>query len=215
MIFELENVELSFNGKAILYGVYIKAETGKITGILGRNGCGKSSLLKVFFGNLKANNKLVRINKKPVLRKFYTTGMVKFLPQNNFFSKRMRISTLFSFYKVSWTNFHELFPEFKKYQKTRYGDLSNGEQRLLSIWLSIKSPSEIILLDEPFTQLSPIYIAKIKKELIFEKQQKAIVVTDHLYREIFEISDHLYFLQDGCTQIIENKKELVHFGYIN
>ena len=39
MIFELDNVELSFNGKQILYGVYIKAETGMITGILGSNGC--------------------------------------------------------------------------------------------------------------------------------------------------------------------------------
>lgn len=68
MIFELDNVELNFKSKRILSGVYIKAETGKVTAILGRNGCGKSSILNITFGNLKPKYKLVRLNQKPVLK---------------------------------------------------------------------------------------------------------------------------------------------------
>lgn len=214
MIFELENVELSFNGKTLLYGIYLKAEIGKITSILGSNGCGKSSLLKVFFGNLPANNKLIRIDKKPILGSFYTTGKVKLLSQDSFFPKRIKLSKLFRLHQVSWTDFCEIFPEFKRYQKYNYHNLSSGEQRLLAIWLSIKSPAKIVLLDEPFTQLSPIYIERIKKELVFEKRQKAFVLTDHLYHEILEISDCLYLLKDGCTRLVENKQDLVHYGYI-
>jgi len=53
LIFELDNVELYFKNKRILNGIYLKAETGKVTAILGENGCGKSSLLNIAFGNLK------------------------------------------------------------------------------------------------------------------------------------------------------------------
>lgn len=63
MVFELDNVELFFKNKRILNGIYLKAEIGKVTGILGRNGYGKSSLLTIFFGGLKPKYKLLRINK--------------------------------------------------------------------------------------------------------------------------------------------------------
>ncbi|WP_394370299.1 ATP-binding cassette domain-containing protein [Salegentibacter maritimus] len=51
----------------MLHGVYLKAETGKITGVLGTNGSGKSSLLKLFFGSLNSRHKLVRIDNNPYL----------------------------------------------------------------------------------------------------------------------------------------------------
>ena len=63
MIFEIDNVELYFNKKRILNGIYLKAETGKITGLLGSNGSEKSSLLEIAFGNLKPKYKLIRIDK--------------------------------------------------------------------------------------------------------------------------------------------------------
>ncbi len=66
MIFELDNVELYFKNKRILNGIYLKAETGKVTAILGRNGCGKSSLLNIAFGNLKPKYMLIRVDNKPL-----------------------------------------------------------------------------------------------------------------------------------------------------
>lgn len=63
MFLEIDNIELYFKNKRILNGIYLKAETGKTTGILGRNGCGKSSLLDIVFDNLKPKYKLIRIDK--------------------------------------------------------------------------------------------------------------------------------------------------------
>ncbi len=79
MIFELDNVELYFKNKRILNGIYLKAETGKVTAILGRNGCGKSSLLNIAFGNLKPKYMLIRLNHKPLLKPLYMTGFSKYL----------------------------------------------------------------------------------------------------------------------------------------
>ena len=68
MKFELDNVELYFKNKRILNGIYLKAETGKVTAILGSNGCGKSCLLNIAFGSLKPKYMLIRLNNKPLLK---------------------------------------------------------------------------------------------------------------------------------------------------
>ncbi|WP_435314560.1 ATP-binding cassette domain-containing protein [Cellulophaga fucicola] len=64
MIVEIDNVELFFGQKIILSAIYLKGETGSVTGILGKNGCGKTSLLKILFGNLSPKNKNIRIDGK-------------------------------------------------------------------------------------------------------------------------------------------------------
>ncbi|WP_081209633.1 ATP-binding cassette domain-containing protein [Salegentibacter sediminis] len=215
MVFELENIELSFGEKNILYGVYLKAETGKVTGLLGTNGCGKTSMLKVFFGNLTANNQLVRVDGKGYLKKFYRTGMVKFLSQKNYLPSHIRLKKLFNFFEVNWIEFAKTFPELASKQKQKIGELSGGEKRLVETWLIIKSNAKLVLLDEPFTHLAPVYIEIIKKEIYREKQHKAFVITDHLFREIQEIADELYFLQKGCTQLVKNSGHLEELGYIN
>lgn len=214
MTFELDNVELSFNGKCILYGVYVKAETGKITGILGSNGCGKTSLLRIFFGNLPCNNKLVRIDNKGTLKDLYLIENVKFLPQTDFLPD-ITLKKLFSFYKISWEGFMLKFPSFGDYKNIRLKELSGGERRVISIWLTIKSDAKLILLDEPFTHLTPVYTSIIKEELIAEKENKAILLTDHLYQDIMEIADDLYFIKDGCSRTVSSAKELEKLGYIN
>jgi len=84
LILEIDNVELYFKEKRILNGIYLKGETGKVTGILGSNGCGKSCLLNIIFGNLKPKYKLVRVNSKPILKPLYQTKLVAYLPQYHF-----------------------------------------------------------------------------------------------------------------------------------
>ena len=80
-LLEVDNIELKFKSKSILDAIYIKAEKGKITGLIGSNGTGKSSLMKIIFGNLIPNNKIsllpddiVTVNTYPYRKenKFYS-----------------------------------------------------------------------------------------------------------------------------------------------
>ena len=64
MILEIDSIELYFKQVRILHGIYLKAETGYVTGILGSNGSGKSCLLSIIFGNLQPKYKCIRINNK-------------------------------------------------------------------------------------------------------------------------------------------------------
>jgi len=214
MILEIDNVELNFNSKRILSGIYLKAETGTVTGILGSNGCGKSCLLNIIFGNLQPKYKLIRIDSKPVSKPLYLTKLVKYLPQHLFLPK-LKLSKIFKLFHVSWQDFVFEFPSFNKYQKTKINRLSGGEQRIVEIYLILKSDSKIVLLDEPFSHLAPLQIENIKKIITQEKQHKAILITDHMYSHIIEASDEIYLLKNGCSKKIDKLSELEDYKYLN
>ena len=215
MIFEIDNIELKYDIETILGGIYLRSEAGKITGLLGLNGTGKTSLLKIFFGSLKPQNKLVRINGKPFLKPLFTSGLVKYLPQHQLIPYDLKIRKAFRFYKVEWEDFTALFPEFEKYADAKMNLLSGGEKRVVEIYLCLKSPSEIILLDEPFSHVSPVFIEKLKPLMISEKEKKAIVMTDHMYRHIIDLADDLYLLKSGHSRLVKNLKELVDQQYLS
>lgn len=216
MYIEIDNVELSYSTKVLLKGIYLKAETGNITGILGTNGCGKSSLLKVIFGSLNAHHKLIRINNRPYLKPLYTyEGLVKYLPQDPFIPTHLKLKTVFKVFEVSWDNFVANFSNHAEYKNYNVNELSGGERRIIEIYLILKSKAEILLLDEPFTHLAPIYIEQFKTLLKAEAKTKAVIMTDHLYHHIIDLADDLYLIKSGCTQLIKNPLELEDQRYLN
>lgn len=214
MVFEIDNIELNFGEKNILKAVYLKAETGKITGILGRNGAGKSCLLRILFGSLEPKSKLFRIDNKPYLKKPYLTGNVRFLPQHRFVPKHFSLEETFRMFQANWPAFCNNFKSFSKYKDYKIEELSSGEVRLIQAYLIIKSPAKLLLLDEPFSHIAPVYVEKLKQLLSQEKQRKAIIVTDHLFREIMEVSDDLYLLKEGVSQLIRSEEDLRFHGYL-
>lgn len=215
MTFEIDNIELHFKGKRILNGIYLKAETGKITSILGRNGSGKSCLINIAFGILKAKYCNIRIDNKPQKKKLYQTKKITFLPQYHYTPNRAKIASVFKLFKVKWNDFIEEFPEFSNYKNSKFNQLSGGQRRIIEIYLILKKASEIILLDEPFSNISPLYIEKIKQLIAIEKKQKVIILTDHNYQDVIDISDDIYLLKNGCTKLIKNITELEDYNYLN
>lgn len=215
MIFELDNVELNISRRNILKGIYLKAEIGKITGILGSNGCGKSCLLQVFFGSMKAKYKLVRVDNTAILKPLYTTKKVKYLPQFNFIPKNFKLGTIFDLYQVDWKEFKDYFPKLTAQKTTRFKELSGGERRLVETYLILKSKSDLILMDEPFSHLAPLNIEVVKQIISEEKRNKAIVITDHMYNHIIDTCDNIYLLKNGSTKKINDLEELETYKYLS
>lgn len=215
MIFEIDNVELYFKKKRILNGIYLKAETGKVTGILGSNGCGKSCLLNIAFGNLRSKYKLIRIDGKPILKPLYKTKLVGYLPQNNFIPNSIKIKNAFKLFNVSWHDFITIFETFQIFKNSKINKLSGGERRLIETYIILKSDKKIIFLDEPFSHLAPLYIESIKTLISEEKEHKAIVITDHMYRHIIDISNNIYLIKNGHIKLINDLKELEDYKYLN
>lgn len=215
MILEIDNVELYFKNKTILNGIYLKAETGKVTGILGSNGCGKSCFLQIIFGSLKPKYKLIRIDNSPILKPLFQTNLVKYLPQHALIPKNLSLKHIFKLYDVEWQEFITIFEEFKLCEPFKSKQLSGGQIRLVETYIILKSPSKIILLDEPFSHLAPLHIEKISTIIEEEKANKAIIITDHFYHSIIESSDNIYLLKNGATKLIDNLLELEDYKYLS
>ena len=97
---EIDNIRLNFGKQEILKGIYFKAKKGKVTGILGSNGSGKTSLLRIIFGELKPQNKLLRIDDKPIRKPLYGTKQVHYLPQFHFIPPNLSIERVFFFFNI-------------------------------------------------------------------------------------------------------------------
>lgn len=211
---EVDSVQLEFDGRKILSDIYLKCETGSITGLLGRNGQGKTCLMQIIYGVLKTE-KFVRIDDLVQYEAFKKPNLISYCPQFNFIPGLLSVKRVFKDFDLDYKPFIQAFPEFLLLNKSSISSLSAGEKRLIEIYIIIKSKSLFGMLDEPFTYLSPIQIEKIKGLLIKEKEYKGLLITDHMFRNILDIADSLYILTSGKTHLTNKKDDIETLGYAN
>lgn len=212
-ILEIDSAELAFGERRILSGVYLLVETGGVTAVLGRNGCGKSCLMKILSGSLKAGFCSMRIDGKWHRR--FTEKEIRYLPQHPFIPGWLRLERALGDFGLQREDLERWFPEFIPLRETRIGELSGGEQRILECFIILRSPARFILLDEPFSQITPLHVATLQTLIRQEKATKGILLTDHMYRHVTGIADRLYVMADGQAYPCENDEDLVRRGYLN
>ena len=211
---EVDSVMLEFGSKRVLQDVYIKCETGKITALLGRNGTGKTCLMNITHGMLKTENQSVRLDGKVLLKSRRSPSDILYLTQLSYIPKSLSLKRIFKDFNLDFSVFVNEFPDLEKYYNERIKNLSGGERRIVEIYLIIASNTRFCLLDEPFSHVMPIHVEAIKRLIIREKENKGILITDHMYEHITEICDDLYVIRNGKTHLTNDIKDLEALGYL-
>ena len=210
---EADSIQLGMDGRRILSDIYLKCETGKIVGLLGRNGQGKSCLMKIIYGSLQCERS-VRIDKSSQKQRFYQPEILLYLPQFNFIPKTLSLKRIFQDFDLEYSYFQNLFPEFKARYNSSILNMSGGERRLIELYVIVASDTRFVMLDEPFTHLNPLQIEKVKELLLEEKKNKGLLLTDHMFKHVMDISDQLYILKNGKTHLTTSPADIEMHGYI-
>lgn len=195
--------------------VYLSCETGKIIGILGRNGEGKSTLLQIIFGTDKGDSQFIKVDNKILQNQTDRKGRIAYLPQHFFLPKEIKIKDLILLF-CDQENSEKLFQLdlMKPFLDKTSRNLSGGEKKIAEALIIIYSNSKFILLDEPFNGLSPKMTTEIKKLIKEQSAHKGIIVSDHRYMEILNIADEIYLLSETSLKQIKDLKELQRYNYL-
>lgn len=210
---EADGINLSFSGRKILSDIYIKCETGKITGLLGRNGQGKSCLMQAIYGSLPVTSKSVRFDQVFIREAYKRSDLVTYMPQFNFIPGSLKLERIFQDFEIDFSEFKRYFPVYEQLFRLNIGSLSGGQRRLVELYLIVMSKSHFAMLDEPFSHLSPIQIDQMKELITDEKQNKGFLVTDHMFRHITDISDTVYVIVNGKVHLTSSHEDIEDLGY--
>ena len=214
-ILEFDSLDLSFDGHKILSDIYMRCQQGEVVGLLGRNGSGKSSLMKVVFGTLGAEHKSVRVNGVSLQGEYIRKRIIAYLPQDKFIPSYVSLRSAFSLFKVDIDKIISVIPQVKDIINLKSNEVSGGSLRLIEALLILYSPSPFCFLDEPFTGLMPKHIETLKDIITKSKERKGIIISDHMHRHVTELSDTLYLLANGKTFEIKDRERLVELGYLH
>jgi len=215
---EITGVYKSFGKKRILENIAFELKTGEILGVFGRNGSGKSSLLKMIFGTIPANHIQIKFDSEIIEPKeIIPRQLIAYLPQDSFLPKGTKVRDIIPLFCDDEEKQNKVFyaPGISKFTNTKVGQLSLGELRYFEMLLVGSLDHPFMMLDEPFTMLEPLYKELVKEYLLKLKSKKGIIITDHYYRDVMDITTSNFLLKDGNKIEILEKVDLLKNGYIS
>jgi len=202
---EVEGVTKRFGALVALDNVSFKVD-GKRLGIIGPNGAGKTTLFNVISGFLKPNRGRVRFNGKDItgLRpsKIAEMGLVRTFQLLKVF-KSLTVQENLSIVSDDSKDLLELVDLWEK-RNVLAGNLSQGEMRKLGIALALAKKPKMLLLDEPFSGLSPIECESLID--VLKNVRTPMVMIEHKLGELFDLVDRVVVLNFGKV-IFEGKPE--------
>jgi len=217
-LLEITDLKKSYGSKVILKNINLECKTGEIIGIFGRNGTGKSTLLKLIFGTVKADSILIKINSETISQKnIITSKKIAYLPQDTFLPKEQKVRAIIPLFFPNGEDQNKIFysPQVSSFEKIKVGQLSLGQLRYLELLIIGNLNHPFLMLDEPFSMIEPIYKDVIKKLLLKLKVSKGIILTDHYYNDVLQVTNRNFILKDAKKIEMKTKEDLVKYEYLN
>lgn len=213
---DIKSIAHAFGKRQVLSDISFTCTTGEVIGIFGRNGTGKSTLLKILFGTMRANQSEIYVDGQIVSGKTELNRFIGYHHQDVFLPKYSTVRSLIPLYFPDEEKHSKLFGEkqINKIEKLRVGALSAGEQRFLQFLMVINLDHYFVLLDEPFSMLEPLYKELVKEKITAYKSQKGFIITDHYFQDVLEVATTKKLINDGVMKDIGTTTDLVESGYL-
>ncbi|WP_455797176.1 ABC transporter ATP-binding protein [Clostridium butyricum] len=216
---EVNNVSFEIDGRTILNDINLKIPEGKIYGIIGPNGVGKTTLLRCLTGIYQTTKGLVKYDGEDVYDNPKVKEIIGYVADENIMHPNFRVKDLIKYYKYSYTKFDEKkFKElneiFKIPERKFIFQLSKGMKMRLSIMLAFSIHAKYLILDEPTSGLDAILKNKLLKIFADEvyDNNTTIIISSHHLNELERICDDVAILDNGSISYensLENMKNKI------
>lgn len=212
MILECENLSKNYGSVKALDNLTLKIESGKIVGLLGPNGYGKTTLIKTLGGLLSKDKGKVLIDGKRI--GVGTKKIVSYLPERSYLSPEMKIKEVVSFFQEFYEDFDAkkadaMLGELSLDKESKLKSLSKGNREKVQLIMVMSRKAKLYLLDEPMGGVDPAARDYILKTIISNYSEDAtVIISTHLIQDVEQILDEVVFLKEGKVMLHSDVDEL-------
>ena len=206
------NLCKEFDNKKVLKDVNLTIPKGKIIGLLGKNGMGKTTFLKLINDLLTPTSGEVLINgEKPNIN---SKKVISYLPERTYLDKSMKVSQIITFFDEFYDNFNKekaikLLKDLDLDINSKVRKMSKGMQEKLQLILVMSREAELYILDEPLGGVDPATRDYILDTILSNFNEGAsVIISTHIISDIERILDDVIFIDKGEIVLISSADEL-------
>ncbi len=211
-VLECKNLKKAYKkGNFVLDDFNIRIPEGKIIGLLGPNGCGKSTLIKLIAGLLQPGEGEITVCDIPVGEQ--TKAMISYLPERPYFNGSMSVNEMIEYFKEFYADFDEerayrLLADLSIDPKAKLKTLSKGTKEKVQLVLVMSRKARLYLLDEPIAGVDPAAREYILSTIVNNYDSEAtIIITTHLITDVEQVLDDFVFLAYGGRIVASGSAE--------
>jgi len=218
----VENIDLQYGAAQVLWDVSVKAEPGKVTCVMGRNGVGKSSLLRAIVGHhpISAGKILWQGKDVAAMPSFERARAgIAYVPQGREIFPLLTVkenletgfATLPRGKREVQDEIFTLFPVLGSMMSRRGGDLSGGQQQQLAIGRALVTQPKLLILDEPTEGIQPSIIKDIGRAISYlrDRGTMAILLVEQYFEFARDLADTFTVMDRGSVVVAGNKADMV------
>lgn len=211
-VLECKNLNKAYKkGVKVLNDFNIEIPAGRIVGLLGPNGCGKSTLVKLISGILQANSGEILVDGKPVSEG--SKALVSYLPERPYFNGGMLVRDLIEYFSDFYSDFdskraYKLLEDLKINPMAKLKTLSKGTKEKVQLILVMSRNAKLYLLDEPIAGVDPAAREYILSTIVNNYNPEAtIIITTHLISDVEQVLDDFVFMSFGGKILLSGNVE--------
>lgn len=200
-VLEIKNVHKKYLSHSVLEGVGFSIPRGKIVGLLGPNGCGKTTILKLISGLLQLDEGEIRIN--GICPGQQTKSTISYLPERSYLNDWMKISDILNLFSDFYADFdreraEQMLTDLKISKEEKLKTMSKGTKEKVQLILVMSRRASLYLLDEPIGGVDPATREYILHTILKNfDENSSILITTHLIQDVETIFDQVLFLNQG------------------